>query len=150
MSIKIEHRNLEIRKTRNDFSIQVRNVLLPLNLKVLRHKEREAQSFYLGFFVCPHPISCGTRHKGLLEQAKANRLPPRQVSSQLTDFFKISPNPPRSSGTWRHPHSVTPLPMWAIVTSLNDTSAPPARARTPVLLLHLSNPCTEPKGSQPN
>ena len=27
---KIEHRNLEIRKTRNDFSVQVRNFLLPL------------------------------------------------------------------------------------------------------------------------
>ena len=55
MSIKIEHRNLEIRKTRNDFFVQVRNFLLPLSLKVLRHKEREAHSFYPGFFICPHP-----------------------------------------------------------------------------------------------
>ena len=30
----IEHRDLEIRKTRNDFSVQVRNFLLPLSLKV--------------------------------------------------------------------------------------------------------------------
>ena len=34
-------KNLEIRKTRNDFSVQLRNFLLPLNLKVVRHKERE-------------------------------------------------------------------------------------------------------------
>ena len=148
MSIKIEHRNLEMRKTRNDFSVQVRNFLLPLSLKVLWHKEREAQSFYSGFFIPPN--TCGTRHKGLREQAKTNRFPPRQVSSQLTDFFKISQNPPRSSGAWRHRHSVTLLPMWAIATSLSDTSTPPARARTPVLMLHLSNPCIEPKGSQPN
>ena len=56
MSIKIEHRNLEIRKTRNDFFVQVRNFsLLLLSLKVLRHKEREAHSFYSGFFICPPP-----------------------------------------------------------------------------------------------
>ena len=53
MFIKIEHRNLEIRKTRNDFFVQVRNFLVPLSLKVFRHKEREAQSFYSGFFLCP-------------------------------------------------------------------------------------------------
>ena len=47
--------NLEIRKTRNDFFVQVRNFLLALSLKVLRHKEKEAQSFYSGFFICsPH------------------------------------------------------------------------------------------------
>ena len=148
MSIKIEHKNLKIRKTRNDFSVQVRNFLLPLSLKVLQHQEREAQ-FILAFSAAP-PNTCGTRHKGRREQAKTNRLPPRQVSSQLTEFFKISQNPPRSSGAWCHPHSVTPLPMWAIVTSLSDTSVLPAHARTPVLMLHLSNPCTEPKGSQPN
>ena len=51
MFIKIEHRNLETRKTRNDFFVQVRKFLLPLSLKVLRHKEGEAQSFYSGFFI---------------------------------------------------------------------------------------------------
>ena len=53
--IYIEQRNLEIWKTRNNFSVQVRNFLLPLSLKVLRHKEKEAQSFYSGIFICPHP-----------------------------------------------------------------------------------------------
>ena len=109
MSIKREHRNLEIHKTRNDFFVQVRNFLLPLRLRVLRHKERKVQSFYSGFFICtphPHPNTCGTRHKGLREQANANRLPPRLVSSQLTDFFKISQNPPCASGAWHHSHSL--------------------------------------------
>ena len=96
----IEHRNLEIRKTRNDFFVQIRNFLLLLSLKVFRPKEREVQSFYSGFFISPHPNTCGTRHKDLREQAKTNRLPPRQVLSQLTDFFKISQNPPRASGAW--------------------------------------------------
>ena len=51
--IYIGHRNLKIRKTRNNFSVQVRNFLLPLSLKVLRHKERDTHSFYPGFFICP-------------------------------------------------------------------------------------------------
>ena len=63
----------------------------------------------LAFSSAPPANTCGIRHKGLREQVKTNRLPPRQVSSQLTDFFKISPNPPRASGAWRHPHSVTPV-----------------------------------------
>ena len=50
-----EHRNLETRKTLDDFFFQVRNFLLPLSLKVIRHKEREAQSFDSGFFICPPP-----------------------------------------------------------------------------------------------
>ena len=73
-------------------------------------RKRDTHSFYSGFFICPPPSNtCGTRHKGLHEQAKVNRLPLRQVSSQLTDFFKISQNPPRTSGVWRHPHLLAPF-----------------------------------------
>ena len=90
--IYIEHRNLKNTKNIYDFLVQVRIILLPLSLKVLRHKERDTHSFYSGFFICP-PISCGTRHKGhwpgFGEQAKANRLLPRQNSTQLT--FSKSP-----------------------------------------------------------
>ena len=86
MSIKIEHRNLKIRKTRNDFLVQVRKLLLPLSLKVFRHKEREAQSFYSGFFICPP--SRGTPAQGLRDQAKVN--PSRPVSSlNSTNFLEI-------------------------------------------------------------
>ena len=63
-------------------------------LLVFRHKEREAQSFYSGFFICPPPHTCGTRHKGLRKQAKANRLLPRQVSTLVT-FFKFPKSSPR-------------------------------------------------------
>ena len=47
----------------------------------------------------------------------------------------------------------TPSPCsssWAIVTSLSDTSALRAHPLTPASSLHLTNPCAEPKGSQPN
>ena len=53
--------------------------------------------------------------------------PPRSASSfnSLT-FFKFPQNAPRASGAWHHSHPPTPFPMWAIVTSLSDTSAPRA------------------------
>ena len=147
MSKKIEPKNLEIRKTRNDFSFQVRNLLLSLS-KRFRHKERGTIFLFWLFYLPPSP----TRMAPATKVSASKRKPTVFFwgRSQLSDFFKISPNPLRSSDAWHHPHSVTPLPMWAIVTSLSDTSAPPTRTRTPVLILHLTNPCAEPKGSQPN
>ena len=47
----------------------------------------------------------------------------------FTNFLQNSPNPPRASGAWRHSHLLSPFPTWTIVTSLSDTSAPPAHAR---------------------
>ena len=142
-------------RTRKTLTTQVRNFLLPLSLKVLRHKERDTHSFYSGFSICPHhlvrhplqrPLAC-------LRRASESHLSSSDSkthlnSTQLT--FSKSPNPSRTSGAWRHPHSAAPFPIWAIMTSLSDTSAPRTRAWTPALMLHLRNPCTKPNGSQPN
>ena len=84
MSIKIEHRNLEIRKTRNDFSVQVRNI------KGFDVRKGDTHSFYSGFFICPPtPNTCGTHHKGFSEQAKLNGLVRCSVLNSLT--FSKSP-----------------------------------------------------------
>ena len=70
-----------------------------------------------------------------------------QAGTQLTDFSQISAH---ASGAWRHSHPWShPLSGIFFVTFLNDTSAPRAREHLRSCL-HLSNPCTEPKGSQPN
>ena len=98
----------------------------------------------------PPPNTCDTRHKGLREQAKTNSLLPRQVSSQLTDFFKISQNPPCTSGAWCHSHSQASVSHLGLLWHLWVTRPLCPSARTPVLMLHLTNPCAEPKGSQPN
>ena len=109
----IEHRDLETRKTRNDFSVQVRNFLLLLSLKVFRHEERGVQSFYSGFFISPPPSPHLVRHlpKASASKRKSTLLVRCLVSTLLTDFLKISPNPPRASGAWRHSHSETPFPI---------------------------------------
>ena len=97
MFITYIHRTQESRNPKNtyDFLVHVRNFLLPLSLKVLRHKERDTHSFYSGFSICPPPNTC-TPVQGLREQAKVNCLLPRQVSTELT-FSKI----PKSSVRFR-------------------------------------------------
>ena len=118
----IEHRNLEIRKTHNDFSVQVRNFLLPLSLKGFRHKEREAQSFYAGFLICP-PNTCGTRHKA--SRASESQLSSPEAGLNSTNW--LFQNFPKSSARLRWVTSFTLsspyFPSRAIVTSLSDTSA---------------------------
>ena len=114
-------RNLETRKTRNDFL-----VLYYLWVKGFDIRKRDAQSFSDDFSISL-PNTCAPIAR-LREQAKVNRLLPRQDSTQLS--FSKSQIPPRASGAWRHPHSVAPFPIWAIVTSLNDPSVPPVRVNT--------------------
>ena len=138
MSIKIKHRNLEIRKTRNNFSVQGRNFF---------DIRRERGTIFLSWLFYLPPTSRATPSQGPREQAKANRLVWCPV---LLIFFKF----PKSSARFRcvtsfalaSPH----FPSRAVVTSLSDMSTLSARAWTPVLMLHLTNPCAEPKGSQPN
>ena len=150
MFITYIHRTQESRNTKNtyDFLVQVRNFLLPLSLKVLRHKERDTHSFYSDFSIWPPPPQhvC-TRRKASASKRKSTIF--SRGRTQLNWLFQNPPNPPRASGAWRHPHSLARFAIWAIVTSLSDTPFRP-RAWTPALMLHLSNPCTEPKGSQTN
>ena len=109
---------------------------------------REAQSFYTGFFICTPTTRVASATKISASKRKSTVFVQCLVSTH--DFFKISQNPLHASGAWRHSHCVTPFPISDIVTRLSDTSAPCARAWTPALMVHLSNLCTEPKGSQPN
>ena len=126
MSVKIKHRNLEIRKTHNDFFVQVLNFLFPLSLKVLRHKERDTHSFYSGF---PPPHFVRHLPKASASKRKSTLLV-RCAVLKSTNFLQNFPNPPRASSAWRHSHLLAPFPIWAIVTSLSDTSARRTRANT--------------------
>ena len=133
---------------KHDFLVQIRNYLLPLSLKALRHKETDTLSFYSGFFIW-HPHLVRHLPKASASKRKSTLLLRCPVLNSI-NFLQNSQNTPRASGAWLHSHLLSPFPIWAIVTSLSDTSAPPARAWTPALMLHLSNPCTKPKGSLPN
>ena len=125
-----EQRNLEIRKTRNDFSVQVRNFLLPLSLKVLWHKERETPSFYSGFFICTpqhvwHPP---------LRSPWASKSQPSSLEAGLISTNWLFQNLPKSTARFRCMTSFAlaslRFPSRAIVTSLSDTSALRVRVNT--------------------
>ena len=83
MFITYIHKTEESRNMKNtyDFLVQVRNILLPLSLKVLRHKEKDTHSFYSGFSICPPP-TCGH-----CELAKVTLLL-RTARLNSTAFFK--------------------------------------------------------------
>ena len=86
--------NIGSRNTKNtyNFPVQVRNFLLSLSLKVFRHKEREAQSFNSGFFICPSPHLVRYLPKASASKRKSTFLVRCLVSTLLT-FFKF----PKSS-----------------------------------------------------
>ena len=151
MCIYIYNIEQESRNTKNtyDFSVQVRNILLPLSLKVFRRNERESTIFLFWLFHRPTPF-CATPAQGLREQAKVNRLVWCLVSTLLTSF-KF----PKSSARFR---CVTSFTLFNPVSHLGllwhlwlaRPVRPHVGAWTPMLMLRLSNPCTVPKGSQPN
>ena len=142
----VEHRNLKIqKKTRNDFFVQVRNFLLPLSLKVFRHKEWEAQSFYSGFFICTRN-TCDTK----VSASKRKRTVfPRGRSHLNSLTFSKSPKILRALPV-RDVIRAIPVSHLGLLWHLWVTRPLRPHARTPVLMLHPSNPCTEPKRSQPN
>ena len=78
-----------------------------------------------------------------------NSLVRRQELNSLL-FLKSPKSSAHASGAWRHSHPLVSIPPEIfILTSLNDTSSPRAREHLRSCL-HLTNPCTEPKGSRPN
>ena len=85
-----------LKHKKHDFSVQVRNFLLPLSLKVFRHKEREAQSFYSGFFICT-PFSCDTSPRPL----RASESQPSSPEAVLISTNWLFQNLPKSSARFQ-------------------------------------------------
>ena len=124
--------NIGSRNTKNtyDFLVKVRNFLLPLSLKVLRHKEWIHILSILAFSFTPHLV----RH---LPKAFASKWKSTVFSrgrSKLHSLtFSKSPNPPHARFRCMTSFTSTGQPFYRIfiLTSVNDTSSP--RASTPVL-----------------
>ena len=131
-------------------------LFITFELKVIRHEERETQSFYADCFyiVSPQPNqrAAPVAHKVVWPRPalKVNLLFPRQeLNSQL--FLEISAH---ASGAWRHPNTLVTIPIWDFYFDITEWHILSARAWTPALMLHLTNPCakrkvlilTKPKG----
>ena len=107
--------------------------------------------------------TCGTRRKASVSSEKStfffrgrnSTLPfgPRNSTNWL-----FSHPPPKSSahasGAWRHSHLLVIFSIWDFYFDISEWHILPARAWTPALMLHLTNPCakrkvlslTKPKG----
>ena len=133
MSIKIEHRNLEIRKTRNDFSVQVLNFLLPLSLKFLRHKERDTHSFYSGFFICPPPISCDTCPRPPRTSESQLSSPEACLNSTQLTYSKIPKSSARALPVYDVIHIHWSTFLSGFYFDIHERHILPARALTPAL-----------------
>ena len=143
----VEHRNLEIRK-HNDLFVQVRNLFITFELKVSTQRER--QSFYVGFFIWPLSRAAPMPRKFLSPQRAPKVEPPRSASS--FNSLNFSSKSPKSSASFRcvtsralrHPFHHLRL-LWHLWVT-----RPPRMRVTPASSYHPTNPCAEPKGSQPN
>ena len=126
-----------------------------LSLKIFRHEERETQSFYADCFYIvssqPNERAVPVAHKFVWPRPvlNLNSLVRRQELNSLL-FLKSQKSSAHASGAWLHSHPLILFPTWGfILTSVNDASSPRAREHLRSCL-HLTNPCTEPKGSHPN
>ena len=133
--------------------VPVRNFYSPfLSLKVFRHEERETQSFYADCFYIvssqPNQRAAPVAHQfvWLRPGLNLNSLVRRQELNSLL-FLESHPTLPVRDVTYI-PGSQF-LSGIFILISVNDTSSPRARKQLRSCL-HLTNPCTEPKGSHPN
>ena len=134
MFITYIHRTEEYRNRKNtyNFWVQIRKFLLPLILKVIRHKERDIHSFYSGFSICSPPptrVAPTTTPLAWLRRASESQTSSPEAELNSTNWLFQNPQNPQNP-QWRHSHSLTSFPIWVNMASLSDTFAPRARMNT--------------------
>ena len=87
------------------------------------------------------PITCSPHRK-------ASASPKSQPSSsdaktQLLTFLKSPKSSALASSAWHHSHPPVTFSIWGFYFDISEWHVRPARAWTPVFMLHLSNPCTK-------
>ena len=111
------------------------------------------QSFYAGFFIWPLSRAAPMTRKFFSPQWASKVEPTRSASSfNSSNFLRNTQNPPRASGTWRHPHFVTLFPISAYC-DISEYHVRPAHARVNTCINVLSRKVlslTKPKGMNRN
>ena len=151
------HRNPKKLETLDDSLFWFRNETFynRFEFKVFRHEERERDTH--NFLLCwlfhktpPRATHFVDPKWSRLGETK-NRLDSSKPKSQLTVFFSnprilSSSLPGMTSFT-----SLVPFHIWGFYCDICDCHIRPgARVNNCTQYVHLTNPCTKPKGSQPN
>ena len=127
--------------------VHVRN-FITFELKVIRHEERETQSFYADCFYIvssqPNQRSAPVAHKVVCPRwaPKVNLLPRQELNPLL--FLKsqnLQPTLPSMTSFT----SLVPFPIWEFYFDICEWCILPTRTWTPTLMLHLNNPWTKRK-----
>ena len=117
--------------------------------------ERETQSFYADCFYIssqPNPRTASVAHEVVLATPRSeSQLFRSDARTQLTTFSQISAH---ACGAWRHPNTLVPISLWDFYFDISEWHILSARAWTPAIMLHQTNPCakrkvlilTKPKG----
>ena len=75
-----------------------------------------------------------------LASPSSESQPSSEAGTQLTAFSQISAH---ASGAWRHSNTLVPIPIWDFYFDISEWHILSARAWTPALRLHLTNPCAK-------
>ena len=126
-------------------------LFITFELKVIRHEKREHNLSMLTAFT-PHLSTQPTR--GARSAQSSSGLTQhwmwtfsfRGRNSTNCFFSNLSPR----SRCVTSPTSLVRIPIWDFYFDISEWHIPSASAWTPALMLHLTNQCTEPKGSHPN
>ena len=131
--------------------VQVRNLFITFELKVSSQGERH-NLFYVGFFIWPLSRATPMVRKFVSPQRAPKIEPPRSESS--FNSLNFSSKSPKFSAHFRcvtspalchqFHHLRLLWHLWVACPLCARIALPPAPR------LHLTNPCAEPKGSQPN
>ena len=149
------NRHMESKSTKLYEIVSGTKRFITFELKAFRHVERETQSFNADCFYIvssqPNQRAAPVAHKVVWPRRapKVNLLPPRQELSSLL-FLKSHPTLPLRDIT----HHLVPIPIWDFYFDISEWHILSARAWTPAVMLHLTNPwakrkvlgLTKPKG----
>ena len=119
----------------------------------------ERDTIFLCWLLLHHQLSTqptrGARsaQSPLASPRSESRLSRSEAGTQRTAFSQIPKSSAHASGAWLHSHLVT-IPIWDFYFDISEWHILSARAWTPALILHLTNPCakrkvlilTKPKG----
>ena len=121
-------------KTRNWFRY---GTLLPLSKRFFdMRRERHNLSQ-------PNQRAAPVAHKFVWPRPTLNvDLSHSAAGTQLTAFSQISAH---ASDACCHPNTLVPIPIWDFYFDISEWLILSARAWTPALMLHLTNPCTKRK-----
>ena len=120
-----------------------------LSLKVFLHEERG--TIFLCWLLLHRQLSTqptrGARSAQicLVSPSSQSRLARSETGTQLTAFSQISESSAHTIGAWRHPRSLVTIPIWDFYFDISEWHILSARAWTPALMLHLTNPCAKRK-----